>query len=111
MPNAGTRTQLTLFVDERDAAGVEKIRDELNPAQALLIKSHVTLCREHELIDLDRVRHNLRTGELCGIALDLGRPQRFSGGTGVRLPAVGDARAFHDLRRTVLRGALPGLGT
>jgi len=108
---AEIRTQLTLFLDERDSAGIEKLREELNPAQSRLIKAHVTLCREHELTDLDRVRHNLRTRELCSIALDLGRPERFSQGKGVRLPAVGDTRAFHDLRRAVLFSALPQLGT
>ena len=108
---ADARTQLTLFVDERDSAGIETIREALNPAQFALIKSHVTLCREHELTDLDRVRHNLATAALGSIVLELGRPQRFSEAKGVRLPAVGDTRAFRDLRRAVLRDAVPEIGT
>ena len=49
------RRQLTLFVEQKDAETIEKVRQEFNPKQFELIKSHVTLCREDEIQNLEQV--------------------------------------------------------
>jgi hypothetical protein len=110
---ASTRTQLTLFADPDEAAAIERLRAEHDPVQHGLIACHVTLCREDELVELERVTENLRTGGggLARIALDFGPARRFSEGKGVLSPAIGDTRAFHDLRAAVLRGAVTELRT
>lgn len=53
------RIQLTLFIDEDESAPIEKIRKEFNPGQYALIKSHVILCREDELEQIENVLLNL----------------------------------------------------
>ena len=53
------RRQLTLFVDPKDAINIEQVRNEFNPRQFEIIKAHVTLCREDEIQDLERVMTNL----------------------------------------------------
>ncbi|MBK9034875.1 MAG: 2'-5' RNA ligase family protein [Myxococcales bacterium] len=98
-----TRTQLTLFVDDRDAAALEEVRAEFNPAQHRLIRSHVTLCREDELLELPRIRGNLAAA-LPSLALTFGPPRRFADGAGVLLPAIGDPAPFEQLRAAVLAG-------
>ena len=47
------RRQLTLFVKKEDAETIEQIRQAFNPRQFELIKSHVTLCREDEIQNLE----------------------------------------------------------
>ena len=49
------RIQLTLFVDPKEAVTIERVRQEFNPGQFKLIKAHVTLCREDEIQDLEKV--------------------------------------------------------
>jgi hypothetical protein len=52
------RRQLTLFVEQKDAEIIERVRQEFNPIQFNLIKSHVTLCREDEIQNLEQVISN-----------------------------------------------------
>ena len=40
------RRQATLYLPSEVAQNVEEIRHKWNPAQARLIRAHVTLCRE-----------------------------------------------------------------
>jgi len=53
------RWQLTLFAEPGDAGTIEQIRQKFNPAQFELIKAHVTLCRENEIENLEKVLPNL----------------------------------------------------
>ena len=57
--NKGRRIQLTLFVDEKQSAAIERIRQKFNPLQYRLIRAHVTLCREDEIESIEKVLHNL----------------------------------------------------
>ncbi len=100
------RIQLTLFVAQNESNEMEQVRREFNPEQHGLIKAHVTLCREDELEQIERIVLNLRNLDLGGIMVNLGRPVRFSDGKGVLIPAIGDNTAFQKLRETVLRGAI-----
>jgi len=101
----GRRVQLTLFVDPSESETIEAVRREYNPMQYEIIGSHVTLCREDELMDLDAVIRNLVMLPREQVVIWFGRPVRFNDGKGVLLPAVED-EAFQRLRRNVL-GGLP----
>lgn len=103
-PALNTRIQLTLFVGEPQAQPIEAVREQYNPEQFRLIKSHVTLCREDELQDLEKIVQNLTQNQLPGITISFGRPIRFSASKGVLLPASDDDTAFHALRAKVLAG-------
>ncbi|MCB0517711.1 MAG: 2'-5' RNA ligase family protein [Lewinellaceae bacterium] len=83
---------------------MERIRQAFNPAQFALIKSHVTLCREDELEDLERVIRNLKNLKHDCITIEFGDPIRFSEGKGVLLPAMGGLADFQKLRKKILHG-------
>ncbi len=97
------RTQLTLFINSHDSSAIEKIRKEYNPLQYALIKSHVTLCRENELEQLEKIIHTLNNLEHPGISIDFGPAVRFSAGKGVMIPAAGDNNQFQQLRKIILQ--------
>lgn len=101
-----TRLQLTLFIDDGESESIEKIRKEFNPKQYELIKSHVTLCREDELEQIEKVILNLEKLNIGFITVDFGNVIRFSDGVGVLIPAVDDNQQFHQLRKAVLQGLI-----
>lgn len=96
------RHQLTLFVQPQDATVIEAIRSQYNPVQQQLIASHVTLCREDELVPLDEIVSHLQQLSFAPITIQFGKVVRFNNGKGVMLPAIGDNNAFHQLRQAVL---------
>jgi 2'-5' RNA ligase len=98
------RRQLTLFVDSKDAEIIEAVRQEFNPVQFRLIKSHVTLCREDEIENLEKVISNLYSLTQQEIVIEFGKAVRFDNGKGLLLPAITDNIGFQDLRRQVLIG-------
>ncbi|MBL7728152.1 MAG: 2'-5' RNA ligase family protein [Dinghuibacter sp.] len=100
--SSSTRVQLTLFINDIYAGEIERVRVQYNPVQYSLIKSHVTLCREDELMPaeilpevLGRLRH-----QPIGVQFDT--PARFCNNKGVLLPAKGDNGPFNSLRKAVL---------
>lgn len=105
------RIQLTLFVDEKDSAAIEQVRSTFNPAQYDLIKSHVTLCRENELTDMEKVTQNLLALNHDSIYIDFGSVARFSEGKGLLMPAIGANEHFHAVRKLILKGIIgePGI--
>jgi 2'-5' RNA ligase len=100
------RIQLTLFVPEKESAVIEAIRSRYNPVQYSLIAAHVTLCREDELLDIEKVLQNLEQLDFPSIAIRFGKPARFDEGKGVLLPALDANIAFQDLRKVVLKGVI-----
>ncbi len=96
------RLQLTLFLDKNQSKDFENIRKKYNPIQYELIKCHITLCREDELLDLNQLKFNLQNLQFEPLRLHFGEPQRFSDGNGVFLPVFGEAGLFQDLRRCIL---------
>lgn len=100
------RKQLTLFVDERYSAEIEKIRKKYNPVQFHLIKSHVTLCRENEIADLFQIKANLQSLNFKPVTLFFDGVERFSNGKGVYMPAIQTNTDYHALRKTLLKGTL-----
>jgi len=105
------RVQLTLFIDENESEAIEKIRKEFNPQQYALIKSHVTLCRDDELEQIEQVLLNLENLNADCITINFGNAVRFSNGKGVLLPAIGNNETFQKLRATVLHSVIekPGI--
>lgn len=100
------RRQLTLFLQPQQAGIIEKVRLRFNPAQSELIKSHVTLCREDELENIDKVIKNLSELDHSKVRIELGEIQRFSDGKGVFLPGIDKYKEFENLRKLILNGIL-----
>jgi len=96
------RHQLTLFVQPQDATAIEAIRSAYNPVQQQLIASHVTLCREDELMPLDVIIAHLQQLHFAPITIQFGAVKRFDDGKGVMLPSIGENKAFHQLRKAIL---------
>ncbi|MEO8174241.1 MAG: 2'-5' RNA ligase family protein [Sediminibacterium sp.] len=96
------RIQLTLFVEETESVEIERIRKEFNPEQYSLIKSHVTLCREDELEQIDKITQTLKMLDYNSITIDFGKVVRFSNRKGVMLPSIGDNEPFKKLRKSIL---------
>ena len=101
-----TRTQLTLFINENDAQIFDTIRQKFNPKQYALIKSHVTLCREDELENIEQILHNLTYLQHKSITLKFGNPICFSDEMGVLMPAIGNLESFENLRKNILKGII-----
>jgi hypothetical protein len=100
------RRQLTLFVHEKDAETIEQIRQKFNPLQFELIRSHVTLCREDEIHDIERVMANLSRLTKASIVIEFGKVARFDNGKGLLLPATIDSLEFQELRKEILFGLI-----
>ena len=100
-----TRQQLTLFVNKQDASAIESIREQYNSKQCGLIDCHVTLCREDELTDIDKILDNLQYPQFPAITIQFGPVTRFDNGKGVLIPAAGNNEAFHQLRNSLLTTA------
>lgn len=98
------RRQLTLFVKEKDAETIEQVRKKFNPIQFELIKSHVTLCREDEIQNLEQVITNLSFLTQTEIVIEFGKIARFDNGKGLLLPATTDNTEFQKLRKQILVG-------
>lgn len=98
------RRQLTLFVHPNDAQIIEQVRQEFNPRQFALIKSHVTLCSENEIENLEQVLSNILSLSQKEIVIQFGKATRFDNGKGLLLPAILDNIEFHELRKHVLFG-------
>jgi len=96
------RQQLTLFVDKKDASEIESIRRKFNPEQQQLIDCHVTLCREDEIANIDKVLDNLQNLDTSAITIQFGQITRFDNDKGVLLPASGDNEQFQQLRKKIL---------
>jgi 2'-5' RNA ligase len=99
-----TRQQLTLFINEHESVAIENIRKLFNPKQYALIKSHVTLCREDEIDNIERVISNLKHLNHKELSITLYKVERFEHGKGVMLSTKGDNIAYHTLRKQILHG-------
>lgn len=101
-----TRIQLTLFVNSNISGVFETVRKQYNPEQFALIKSHVTLCREDELDNIDGVLKNLKKLKNNPITITFEEVKRFSEGNGVFVPASSENKEFEALRVAVLKGVI-----
>lgn len=96
------RRQLTLFLDEKYASEIEKIRLQFDPVQYGLIKSHVTLCREDEIENSQQILESVSSLNQKSITINFEKIVRFSDGQGVLISAYQNNPEYHDLRRKIL---------
>lgn len=101
MSAGATRDQLSLFVEGIAGERLDALRREMDPVQAGLIPTHVTLCREDELDGLTPALLAERLGGALPLVLSFGPPERFSG-HGVLLPCTAGQADLDALRRRVL---------
>jgi 2'-5' RNA ligase len=100
------RIQLTLFIPENDAETIESVRKKYNPLQYELIKSHVTICREDELVEIEKVIANVENINQANIDINFGEVIRFDNGKGLMLPTMGNNKSFENLRKLILKGII-----
>jgi 2'-5' RNA ligase len=100
------RRQLTLFVEQKEAEIIERIRQTFNPKQFEIIKAHVTLCREDEIQNLEKVISNLNALTQPDFDIEFGEITRFDDGKGLFLPARTTNEDFDNLRIEALRGLI-----
>ena len=94
------RRQLTLFIENEI---IDQIRIKFNPIQQSLIAPHVTLCREDELEDLEKVIVNIKAIKTDNpIKIAFNEVIRFENGKGVLIPADEENNDFHNLRNVIL---------
>ena len=89
-------------MDKSNAGEIESIRKKFNSRQQQLIDSHVTLCREDESENIDKVLDNLQNLDTSAITIRFGKAIKFDNNKGVLLPASADNDQFHQLREKVL---------
>ena len=97
IPSQPTRRQLSLLLPEAQRSLVEPIRQRLDPIQHALIPAHVTLCRDDELPDLQR----LERLEPFLITMKFGEPQELPDGCVLLRPSAG-IEQFQALRQLIL---------
>lgn len=95
-----TRRQVTLYLPESTSENIEAIRSRFNPVQAKLIYAHVTLCREDEVSDWDKLLAHLSS--VVPITLELAFSHVVRDGDLV-YAVVENCDSFHQLRHEVLR--------
>jgi len=97
-PGSMVRNQASLILPDRDA--IEAVRWEFNPAQARLIPAHVTLCREDEVPDWERLVERAWNLMPMELVLGFGRPVRQDGM--VWMPVVRGVEDFDAIREQLL---------
>ena len=97
IPSQPTRRQLSLLLPEAQRSLVEPIRQRLDPVQHTLIPAHVTLCRDDELPDLQR----LERLEPFLITMQFGEPEELPDGCVLLRPSSGNEQ-FQALRQLIL---------
>ena len=100
------RTQLTLFVNSPESEIIDEARRLFNPIQHYLIKPHITLCREQEIYNIEKILKNLENIKFSAFSLQLGKPTRFKEANGIYLPVLGDVKQLNTLRNIVLNGVI-----
>lgn len=99
-----SRKQLTLFLSQQQEL-IEKIREKFNSVQFNLIKAHVTLAREDEIVQLDNVLKNIRLLALKKpLQIQFNPLARFENGKGLWLPSSPENENFQALRVHILKG-------
>ena len=97
-----TRKQLTLFFEE-ESDSIEKIREMFNPEQHKIIRSHITLCREDEIEEIETILYNLENLKTEYFELELSGLKRFSEGKGVLITIIDTKNYFKNLRGLILK--------
>jgi hypothetical protein len=99
-----TRRQLTLFLNPNSSEKIEEFRLKYNPIQHHLIAAHLTLCRENEIENLDKILQNLEKINFKSIEMKFGKPERFENKKGLWLTSI--SQGFNVLREEILVGII-----
>ena len=105
IPSQPTRRQLSLLLPEAQRSLVEPIRKRLDPIQHALIPAHVTLCRDDELPDLQRIERL----EPFLITMQFGEPEELPDGCVLLRPSSGNEQ-FQALRQLILGSSARAYG-
>ena len=96
------RYQLTLFIKQSNEI-IESIRAEFNPIQHSLIPAHVTLCREDEIEEIDKIIERIKSiNYKKPFRIRFKSVKRFADGKGALIPATDRNIEFKELRMSVL---------
>jgi hypothetical protein len=101
-----TRKQLTLFLEEEESDSIETIRKRFNPTQHQIIRSHITLCREDEIEEMETILYNLEHLKASHFELELSELIRFSEGKGVLIKVIDSKSHFKNLRKLILKNII-----
>lgn len=93
------RRQATLFFNDPPTA-LAWCRQIYNPVQAALIRTHVTLCREDDVVDWTAFEKRVASLGQLELRMEFGRPIRR--GDLVLLPVADGVEEFVALRRALL---------
>jgi len=96
------RKQLTLFLNDEESEPIELIRRKFNIHQFKLIDSHITLCREDEIENLDYVLDRVSNIKFSVFEVSLETPKRFYEGKGVFIPVIDSRNHLENLRKEIL---------
>lgn len=94
------RRQATLYLPLPHCVQVESLRSRFNRAQFELIRAHVTLCREDEVLEWDELAARLSRMKTIEVTQEFGMPVRD--GNLVLIPAIGSTESFDSLRHSLL---------
>ena len=75
---------------------------KINPKQQQLIESNVTLFREEEITNMDKVLDNLQNLDTSKITIQFGQAIRFDHNKSALFSASCNNRQFHQVREKVL---------
>ncbi len=102
-----SRRQATLYLPLPDSTAIESLRARFNRLQFGLIRAHVTLCREDEVSDWDKIASRLSDLRSIEVTLSFGLPVRND--NLVYLPATGSTESYNALRSLLLstRNSVP----
>lgn len=95
------RRQLTLFLPPDQCAIVDPVRQRLDPRQHAIIRAHVTLCRDDELVPWPVIGRRLASLGEFSVTLQFGEPHVLADG-GVLLRPVRGAEEYRRLRQSIL---------
>lgn len=95
------RKQLTLFVPKKDAEIIELVRSRFNPKQRDLIDAHITLCREDEIGNLEKVIENINQIKNFRLKINFGIPEKFKEKNGIYLSTT-NTNEFDELRKKII---------
>lgn len=100
------RKQLTLFLNPIESKEIESFRKEFNPKQFELIRAHVTLCREDEIEDYDKILSNLEALNHPQIEILFDNIFRFDNEKGILIQPSKTSKQFEFLRSEILKGII-----
>lgn len=96
-----TRRQLSLYIPTIQSKVLEEVRKVVDPIQFNLIPAHVTLCRDNEINDLNRLKNKIDSLINLKLELTFDKPKYFNG-HGIIMDCIEGEEEFLKLREYIL---------